>query len=96
MKALIDRSGVVTKSNGTLLRHKVGASVVALRRGGNGHAFNSMNYLFLANEMIIPGSIYWNMGLGKAPGEVNDDEDGIKNMRNLGQNMAWLLKKINN
>ena len=96
MKALIDRAGLVTKSNGTLLRNKVGASVVAMRRGGNDHAFNSMNYLFLANEMIIPGSTYWNMGIGKDPGEVLKDEDGIKNMKNLGQKMSWLLKKINN
>lgn len=94
MKALIDRAGVVSKSNGVFLKNKIGASVVALRRGGGVHAFNSMNYLFLANEMIIPGSTYWNMVLGREPGEVNNDEEGIKNMQNLGQKMAWLLKKI--
>lgn len=95
MKALIDRAGVVSKANGTLLRNKVGAGVVALRRGGGVHAVNSMNYLFLANEMVIPGSTYWNLGLGKDPGEVENDEEGIKNMKNLGQRMAWLLKKLN-
>lgn len=96
MKALIDRSGVVSKANGCFLKNKVGASVVALRRGGGVHAFNSMNYLFLANEMIIPGSTYWNMVLGREPGEVNNDEEGVKNMQNLGQKIAWLLKKIKN
>lgn len=96
MKALIDRSGVVSKANGCFLKNKVGASIVALRRGGGVHAFNSINYLFLANEMIIPGSTYWNMVLGREPGEVNNDEEGIKNMQNLGQKIAWLLKKINN
>ena len=95
MKALIDRAGVVSKANGTLLRNKVGAGVVALRRGGGVHAVNSMNYLFMANEMVIPGSTYWNLVLGKDPGEVNNDEEGIRNMKNLGQRMAWLLKKIN-
>lgn len=96
MKALIDRSGVVSKANGCFLKNKVGASVVAMRRGGSVHAFNSMNYLFLANEMIIPGSTYWNMVLGREPGEVNNDEEGVKNMQNLGQKIAWLLKIINN
>lgn len=94
MKALIDRAGVVSKANGTLFKNKIGASVVALRRGGDVHAFNSMNYLFLANEMIIPGSTYWNMVIGKDPGEVFNDEEGIKNMKNLGQKIAWLLKKL--
>lgn len=95
MKALIDRVGVVSKANGCFLKNKVGASLVALRRGGDVHAFNSMNYLFLANEMIIPGSTYWNMVFGREPGDVNNDEEGIRNMKNLGQKMAWLLKKIN-
>lgn len=94
MKALIDRAGLVSKANGTLLKNKVGASVVAMRRGGNDHAFNSMNYLFMANEMIIPGSTYWNMVIGREPGEVFNDEEGMKNMKNLGQKIAWLLKKL--
>ncbi len=94
MKALIDRAGVVSKSNGTLLKNKVGAGIVALRRGGGVHAVNSMNYLFLANEMIIPGSTYWNLVLGRDPGEVQNDEEGIRNMKNLGQKIAWLLKKL--
>ena len=96
MKALIDRTGVVSKANGTLLRNKVGAGIVALRRGGGVHAVNSINYLFLANEMVIPGSTYWNLVLGKEPGEVANDVEGVRNMKNLGQRMAWLLKKINN
>ena len=96
MKALIDRTGAVSKANNSFLKNKVGASVAALRRGGGIHAFNSMNYLFLVNEMIIPGSTYWNMVFGKDVGDVKNDEEGIKNMKNLGQKIAWVLKKINN
>lgn len=96
MKALIDRAGIVSKANGVLLRNKVGAGIVALRRGGGTHAVNSINYLFLANEMIIPGSTSWNLVFGREPGEVENDEEGIRNMKNLGQRIAWLLKKINN
>ena len=95
MKALIDRAGVVSKANGVFLKNKVGVSVAAMRRAGGVNAINSMNYLFLANEVVIPGSTYWNMALGKEPGEVNNDDEGIKNMKNLGQKMSWLLKKIN-
>jgi multimeric flavodoxin WrbA len=94
MKALIDRSGFVALSNGGLLRRKVGAAVVAARRGGAIHAFDTMNHLFLINQMVIPGGTYWNMGYGRDMGEVAADQEGLANMRNLGENMAWLLKAI--
>jgi multimeric flavodoxin WrbA len=94
MKALIERSGLVGRANGNVLRRKVGAGVVAVRRAGSNHAFASLNYLFLISEMIIPGSTYWNMAIGRNPGDVLEDAEGIQTMRNLGKNMAWLLKKI--
>jgi multimeric flavodoxin WrbA len=76
-----------------MLRRKVGASVVAVRRGGSIHAFNAMNHFFFINQMMVPGSCYWNFGIGLHPGQVEDDEEGMKTMRILGENMAWLLKK---
>ena len=94
MKALIDRAGLVAKANGDMFRRKVGAAVVAVRRGGEIHAFDSMNHLFLISQMIVPGSIYWNMGFGRAKGEVANDEEGQRTMVALGENMAWLLKKL--
>lgn len=93
-KALIDRAGMVARANSNMYKRKVGAAVVAVRRGGADHAFNSINHLFLISEMIVPGSIYWNMGFGKEKGEVERDEEGLRTMRVLGQNMAWLLKKL--
>ncbi len=95
MKALIDRAGYVTRGNGDMLRRKAGAAVVAARRAGFVHAFDSINHFFLIGQMIVPGSIYWNMGIGRGIGEVEQDEEGLKTMQTLGQNMAWLLKKIN-
>jgi multimeric flavodoxin WrbA len=95
MKALIDRAGYVAKANDELFKRKVGAAVVAVRRGGEIHAFDSMNHFFLISQMVIPGSCYWNMGFGLNKGEVEQDEAGLRTMRILGQNMAWLLKKIN-
>jgi multimeric flavodoxin WrbA len=95
MKALIERCGMVGRANADLYKRKVGASVVAVRRAGGLHVFNSLNYFFTINEMIIPGSSYWNVGIGRQPGEVNNDAEGVQTMKNLGKNMAWLLKKIN-
>ena len=95
MKALIERSARVSGSNGDLLKRKVGAAVVAVRRAGSTHVLSSMNYFFLITQMIVPGSSYWNLGVGRNPGDVKNDAEGIQTMKTLGQNMAWLLKKIN-
>ncbi len=95
MKALIDRAGYVSIANGHMFKHKVGAAVVAVRRGGSIHAFDSINHFFLISQMMVPGSRYWNMGFGRNKGEVENDEEGIQTMKTLGENMAWLLKKIN-
>lgn len=94
MKAFIDRVGYVSRANGGLLRHKVGAAVIAVRRCGSIHAFDTINHFFLINEMIVPGSSYWNMGIGRNPGEVASDDEGIRTMETLGRNMAWLLHRI--
>ena len=94
MKALIDRSGFVAKANQDMFRRKVGASVVAVRRAGAIHTFDTMNHFFFISQMIVPGSSYWNIGIGLAPGDVNSDEEGLSTMQSLGANMAWLLKKI--
>ncbi len=95
MKALIEWCGFVGKANGGVLRRKVGAGVAAVRRAGANHTLASMNYLFLISEMIVPGSSYWNMGIGRRPGDVLEDAEGIETMKALGRNMAWLLKKLN-
>ncbi|MDN5357722.1 MAG: hypothetical protein PWR17_891 [Candidatus Methanomethylophilaceae archaeon] len=94
-KILIDRVGYSCKTkDGNPLRKKVGAAVVAVRRAGAIHVFDSINHFFLINEMIIPGSTYWNMSLAKAPGDYENDTEGVATMKALGENMAWLLKKL--
>jgi multimeric flavodoxin WrbA len=94
MKALIDRSGYVSRANDFLFKRKVGAAVVAVRRAGAIHAFDTINHFFLISQMIIPGSIYWNIGIGREKGEVEKDEEGIETMKALGRNIAWLLKNL--
>lgn len=94
MKALIDRCGMVGRANDDLYKRKLGAAVVAVRRAGAIHAFDTINHFFLISQMIVVGSSYWNIGFGREKGEVAGDEEGMKTMRQLGQNMAWLLDRI--
>jgi multimeric flavodoxin WrbA len=85
---------MVTRANGGTLRRKVGAAVIAVRRAGAVHAFDTLNHFFLISEMIIPGSSYWNIGIGRDKGDVEHDAEGIETMKTLGRNMAWLLRKV--
>lgn len=94
MAALIDRAGLVAKANDDMFLRKVGAAVVAVRRGGATHAFNSLNHFFFINQIIVPTSCYWNVGIGLDRGDVEKDLEGINAMHVLGVNMAWLLKKL--
>jgi len=95
IKALIDRAGFVARANDNMLRRKVGAAIVAVRRAGAIHAFDTINHFFLIGEMIIPGSTYWNVGFGLKKGDAENDEEGLQTAADLGSNMAWLLNKIN-
>ena len=94
IKAVIDRAGFVTRSNGSTLARKVGAGIAIARRAGAIHAFDSLNHFFLINEMVIPGSSYWNVGYGLSKGDIQEDAEGVETLRTLGENMAWLLKKL--
>ncbi|MDD1661816.1 MAG: flavodoxin family protein [Methanomicrobiales archaeon] len=94
MKALMDRAGFVAMANEGMFRRKVGAAVVAVRRGGAIHAFDTMNHFFFISEMVVPGSNYWNVGIGLDRGDVEKDVEGMRTMRVLGENMAWVMKRL--
>lgn len=94
IKAFIDRVGYVAGANGGLLRRKVGAGIVAARRGGAIHAFDSLNHLFTIREMITVGSSYWNVGLGAPRGSAAQDDEAMITMDKLGENIAWLLERL--
>ena len=95
VKALIDRAGFVSKANGgDLLRGKVGASVISVRRAGSTFVYSAINFFFGIAEMVIPGSSYWNMTLSLEPGDVQKDAEGIETFKTLGKNMARLLKQV--
>lgn len=94
MKSFLDRLFYVAGVNGGLFRHKVGASIVAVRRSGGVPTFDALNHYITYAEMIMPGSNYWNVIHGREPGEVLQDHEGNQVMRVLGKNMAWLLKLV--
>lgn len=94
MKSFLDRAFFVTSVNQSMLRNKVGASVVAVRRSGGVATFDSLNHYITYSEMIMPTSNYWNVTHGLQPGEAQNDEEGNQIMRVLGKNMAWLMKVL--
>jgi multimeric flavodoxin WrbA len=94
-KALIDRAGYVSRANGNMFKRKVGAAVVVARRAGFLNVFQAINNLFLVSEMIVPGSTYWNLSVARDKGDFENDDEGVKTMEILGDNIAWLLRKLN-
>lgn len=80
--------------SGGRLDGKVAASVVNARRGGNTESFARMNQYYLMNNMVVPGSQYWNQTHGNTPDQVKQDIEGLQTMRTLADNIAWLLKCI--
>jgi multimeric flavodoxin WrbA len=94
MKSFMDRFFYVCGANGGLMRHKVGASVVAVRRAGGQTTFNELNHFLTISEMIVPGSSYWNICYGCVGTEAEQDVEGIHTMQVLGGNIAWLIKLI--
>lgn len=94
LKALVERAGYVSMANNHAFTAKIGAAVVAVRRGGAIHAFDAINHLFQISRMIIPGSTYWNMGVGRDKGAVLEDKEGMANMRHLGKCIDWLGQAI--
>ncbi len=94
LKALIERAGYVAYANDHAFSGKIGAAVVAVRRGGATHVYDTINHMFQMSRMIIPGSTYWNMGFGLGKGEVLKDDEGLANMRHLAKCIDWLGKAI--
>jgi multimeric flavodoxin WrbA len=92
LKALIERAGYVAYANNHAFSGKIGAAVVAVRRGGATHVYDTINHMFQMSRMIIPGSTYWNMGFGLGKGEVLKDDEGLANMRHLAKCIDWLGK----
>jgi len=88
---LLQRIGMVSKSNGRFLSRKVGGPVAVARRGGHTVSIQEMLMFYLINDMIVPGSDYWNMAFGRMPGEVLSDKEGLETVERFAENVAWLV-----
>lgn len=92
MKAFMDRLGLTTIGQGRTLTRKIGAAVISVRRAGAVTVFDELNRFMLGSGMIVPGSTYWNFGIGEQPGDIYQDDEGLRNMKDLGVQLAWLMK----
>ena len=96
MKCFCDRVFYVASANGHMFRHKVGAAVVAMRRSGGVASFDQLNHYFTISEMPVAAASYWNVVHGAAQGEALQDAEGMQTVRVSGENMAWMLRLIEN
>ena len=94
LKAVIDRTGYISRRDGMRFSRKIGAGVCAVRRAGSIHVLDSINHFFHINDMVVPGSSYWNLSVCRDEGEFAKDEEGIGTMKRLGENIVWLLEKL--
>jgi len=94
LKALMDRAGYVSRANGNLFTRKLGGPVVVARRAGQNFTYAQLMFWFMIAGMVMPGSTYWNIGFGLAPGEVNEDQEALETVAGFARNLAWLAKKL--
>lgn len=92
--AALQRIGMVSMASDNFLSRKVGGPIAVARRGGHTSTLQELMMFFLMNDMIVPGSTYWNMVFGHGPGEAAKDEEGIRTVRRFAENVAFLIKKL--
>ena len=90
----LQRIGMVSMSSDSFLSRKVGGPIAVARRGGHTATLQELLMFFLINDMIVPGSTYWNMVFGRTPGEAVNDEEGMKTVRRFAENVAFLIKRL--
>lgn len=94
LMSALQRIGMVSKSTDGFLSRKVGGPIAVARRGGHTATIQELLMFYLINDMIVPGSHYWNMVFGRNAGEVWEDEEGIKVIRRFAENVAWLVSVL--
>lgn len=94
LMGFLDRAGYVARSNGNLLARKIGGPVAVARRAGQNFTFAQLLYWYMINDMVVPGSSYWNVAIGREPGEVVNDQEGIATIDRFAENCIWLANKL--
>ena len=91
----MDRAGYVGRANGNVFSRKLGGPVVVARRAGQNFTLAQLLFWFMIMDMVVPGSSYWNIGIGRDPGEVKEDTEALDTITHFAENLAWLAKKVN-
>lgn len=94
LMALLDRAGYVARMGDNPFARKVGSPIVVARRAGVNFTYAQLLFFFIIMGMVVPGSTYWPIAYGRKPGEVSQDQEGLKTVATLAENIAWLLKKL--
>ncbi|MFC1908526.1 flavodoxin family protein [Chloroflexota bacterium] len=95
IKALMERTGYISRHSGNKFEGKVGGPLVVARRAGKNFTFAQLTYWFQILGFYIPGSTYWNVAFGRDIGSVEKDEEGMSTAWTFGKNVAFLVKKLN-
>lgn len=94
LMSLLDRAGYVSRSNGHLFSRKIGGPLVVARRAGQNFTYAQLLYWYMINDMIVPGSNYWNISFGREAGEVANDQEGLATVDKFSENLIWLAEKL--
>lgn len=94
LMALLDRAGYVARANGGLFSRKLGGPITVARRAGQNFTFAQLLFWFMISDMVVPGSSYWNVAIGRQIGEVENDAEGLATVDRFAENLAWLAGKI--
>ena len=92
--ALLDRAGYVSRANGHLLSRKIGGPIAVARRAGHNFTYAQLMFWYTINDMIVPGSTYWNVGLAREAGAINEDAEALATIDRFADNLAWLAGKL--
>lgn len=94
LMALLDRAGYVSRANGHLFSRKLGGPVAVARRAGHNFTYAQLLFWYLINDMIVPGSTYWNVALAREPGRVLEDTEALETIDRFADNLAWAATKL--
>jgi len=92
--ALLDRAGYISRASGQVLSRKLGGPIAVARRAGHNFTYAQLLMWYMINDMIVPGSSYWNVALAREPGAVNDDQEALVTIDRFADNLAWLGRKL--
>ncbi len=92
--ALLDRAGYVSRSSGNLLSRKLGGPIAVARRAGHNFTYAQLLMWYMINDMVVPGSSYWNVALAREAGAVNNDQEALATVDRFADNLGWLAQSI--